>query len=260
MLQFDENQDLPIAQRQSMAAPGTAKVSPRMLMFVGGIGGSIAVVAAVLLAGFNGSSEDGAGVDRAAVDVTQTANAVEAVSRQPSLLLGHFAYEEAPREDLVAVGTFSGRTETLRSAAAESFGQMRAAAKQDGIELVPISGFRSIETQEFLFFEIAQSRALRPQERAAVSAPPGHSEHHTGYAIDIGDAARAQTHFEVTFESTPAFRWLQAHAARYGFELSFPKNNGQGVSYEPWHWRFVGDLDSLGTFYADRPPSTEIGE
>ena len=33
------------------------------------------------------------------------------------------------------------------------------------------------------------------------------------------------------------------------FEISFPKDNVQGVSYEPWHWRFVGDTDSLETFY-----------
>jgi len=42
---------------------------------------------------------------------------------------------------------------------------------------------------------------------------------------------------------------LSANAARYSFELSFAKNNRQGVSYEPWHWRYVGDRDSLETFY-----------
>jgi D-alanyl-D-alanine carboxypeptidase len=31
--------------------------------------------------------------------------------------------------------------------------------------------------------------------------------------------------------------------------MSFPKDNPQGVSYEPWHWRFVGDRQSLETFY-----------
>ncbi|MFN9165469.1 MAG: D-alanyl-D-alanine carboxypeptidase family protein, partial [Pseudanabaena sp.] len=51
------------------------------------------------------------------------------------------------------------------------------------------------------------------------------------------------------FEKTPAFQWLQNNAAKYGFEMSFPPNNPQGVMYEPWHWRFVGDDDSLATFY-----------
>ena len=43
-----------------------------------------------------------------------------------------------------------------------------------------------------------------------------------------------------SFEQTRAFRWLQANAARYHFVLSFPPGNAQGVSYEPWHWRYFG--------------------
>lgn len=81
---------------------------------------------------------------------------------------------------------------------------------------------------------------------------PGYSEHHTGYAIDIGDGARPDTHLSEAFEDTPAFRWLEKNAARFSFELSFPRHNPQGVSYEPWHWRFVGDRHSLQTFYRAR--------
>ncbi|MCJ2542344.1 M15 family metallopeptidase [Thermostichus vulcanus] len=164
-------------------------------------------------------------------------------------LLGHFAYAEAPLDSLQAVGSYHGREIHLRQAAAESYRRMNEAAQAAGIRLVPISGFRSIADQEFLFFQLAQSRALRPEERAAVSAPPGYSEHHTGYAIDIGDAGFPQFDTKEEFETTPAFRWLESHAARFGFELSFPRGNPQGVSYEPWHWRFVGDRDSLETFY-----------
>ncbi len=165
-------------------------------------------------------------------------------------LLGHFAYAEAPPESLQVVGSYHGREIRLRQAAAESYRRMNEAAQAAGIRLVPISGFRSIADQEFLFFQLAQSRALRPEERAAVSAPPGYSEHHTGYAIDIGDAGFPQWDTQEAFETTPAFRWLESNAARFGFELSFPKGNPQGVSYEPWHWRFVGDRDSLETFYS----------
>lgn len=39
---------------------------------------------------------------------------------------------------------------------------------------------------------------------------------------------------------------------RFHYELSFSKDNIQGVLYEPWHWRFVGDDHSLHTFYAQR--------
>lgn len=163
------------------------------------------------------------------------------------LLLGHVAYQEAPPGSLVGVEP-DGRIK-LRGPAAQSFLAMVQAAQTDQVSLVPVSGFRSIAEQTYLFFTLKAKAGLTATERAAVSAPPGYSEHHTGYAIDIADGGQPTTDLEITFETTPAFRWLQDNAARFGFELSFPKNNPQGVSYEPWHWRFVGDRDSLETFY-----------
>ena len=127
-------------------------------------------------------------------------------------------------------------------ALAKEFEQMVRDARRSGIRLVPISGFRSIEEQEKLFFNIGAQRNQTPAERASVSAPPGHSEHHTGYAVDVGDGAVPATNLSSKFENTKAFKWMEANAARYGFELSFPEGNPQGVSYEPWHWRFVGDI------------------
>jgi D-alanyl-D-alanine carboxypeptidase len=172
---------------------------------------------------------------------------------KPDSLLGHYAYSEAPQSDLQSVGIYGDRTELMRTEAAQQFRAMATAAAQNGVTLLPISGFRSITTQQQLFFEQARASSLRPQERALVSAPPGYSEHHTGYAIDIGDGSAPNTNLTESFASTPASTWLKANAARFGFELSFPRNNPEGVSYEPWHWRFVGNSDSLATFYADRP-------
>jgi zinc D-Ala-D-Ala carboxypeptidase len=167
-----------------------------------------------------------------------------------STLLGHLAYAEAPAEDLQALS--SDGTIRLRQAALAKYEAMVAAAQQDGVELLTISGFRSLKDQNHLFFDVKAERRQGPTERAQVSAPPGYSEHHTGYAVDMGDRSRPETNLNSSFEDTPAFRWLSANAARYSFELSFPRNNRQGVMYEPWHWRFVGDSDSLKTFYAAR--------
>ncbi|MGL5807656.1 MAG: M15 family metallopeptidase [Xenococcaceae cyanobacterium] len=162
-------------------------------------------------------------------------------------VLGHLAYQEAPRSELKAITT-DGRIR-MRNAAATQFLEMQAAASAKGIVLVPISGFRSVNEQEHVFFNLKQQRSQQASERAGVSAPPGYSEHHTGYAIDIGDGKVPATNLNQNFEETAAFRWLQKNAPRYNFEISFPRNNTQGVSYEPWHWRFVGDRDSLETFY-----------
>jgi zinc D-Ala-D-Ala carboxypeptidase len=167
-------------------------------------------------------------------------------------LLGHQPYSEAPAEELEPVAS-DGQIK-LRNAATESYRRMTAAAAADGVNLLPISGFRSIADQNNLFFRVKEERNQGVSKRAEVSAPPGHSEHHTGYAVDIGDGAQPETSLSQGFEKTAAFRWLTDHAARYSFEMSFMKGNPQGVSYEPWHWRFVGDRNSLETFYRAQHP------
>jgi len=165
-------------------------------------------------------------------------------------LLGHLPYEEADLDTLTPV-TADGRIK-IKTPAAKAFIKMQSHARREGVRLVALSGFRSIEEQEYLFFAIKAQRGQVTRERAEVSAPPGYSEHHTGYAIDIGDATAPATHVEESFEKTEAFAWLEENAARYSFELSFPRDNSQNISYEPWHWRYVGNQESLKIFYKNK--------
>lgn len=180
-------------------------------------------------------------------------------SPQPTLdssgrMLNHYPYAEASTTNLESL-TIDGGIK-LHQNAAKAYKEMSAAAQAAGVTLVPLSGFRSKADQEALFFQVSRDRNQRPEERADVSAPPGHSEHHTGYAIDIGDADTPATNLSPDFDQTKAFKWLEQNAARYSFELSFPAGNLQGITYEPWHWRFVGDTASLETFYKARNPAT----
>ena len=163
------------------------------------------------------------------------------------ILLGHFSYPEAPPQELQPLAV-NGSIK-LRKAAAKQFQAMVVAARTAGVLVMPISGFRSVKEQQHLFFDIKAERGQTVAKRAEVSAPPSYSEHHTGYAVDIGDGAATATNLNPNFDKTRAFKWLSANAARFSFEMSFPKDNPQGVSYEPWHWRFVGDQQSLETFY-----------
>ncbi|MEG4028234.1 MULTISPECIES: M15 family metallopeptidase [unclassified Microcoleus] len=165
----------------------------------------------------------------------------------PENLLGHLPYPEAPAKDLVSV-TSDGSVK-LRTSAAAKYQEMVNAAAASGIYFAPISGFRSLQDQQHVFFDVKAERRQNASKRAEVSAPPGYSEHHTGYAIDIGDGTAPEHNLSPSFENTEAFKWLEANAVAFSFEMSFPKNNRQGVSYEPWHWRFVGDKQSLETFY-----------
>jgi zinc D-Ala-D-Ala carboxypeptidase len=170
-----------------------------------------------------------------------------AADPQECALLGHFPYEEAPNSELEPIVADSSFR--LRKAAAQKYLAMVETARAEGVHLVPISAFRSVQDQETLFFDVKAQRGQDASERADVSAPPGYSEHHTGYAIDIGDGDAPSTHLSPDFATTAAFKWLEANAAFYSFELSFTKGNTQGIAYEPWHWRYVGDRHSLETFY-----------
>lgn len=135
----------------------------------------------------------------------------------------------------------------LERSAADAFEAMRRAARQEGVHIVLRSGYRSHSRQSWLFYGIAAARGITLAERARVSAPPGYSEHHTGYALDLDDGQDPRP-LSQSFERTRAGKWLIANARRFCFEMSFPRDNHQGISYEPWHWRYVGSAHASQTF------------
>ncbi len=160
-------------------------------------------------------------------------------------ILGHLPYKETSFENLVAITPDI----LVHKKMYKSLLDMRDDAKKDGVFLVFLSGFRSIELQNEIFYSLKSIRSQIAKERARVSAPPGYSEHSTGFAIDIGDALNRETHFEVEFENTSAFKWLKKNAAKYHFKLSFDKEQ-KAVDYEPWHWRYEGNIEALKIFEA----------
>ena len=99
---------------------------------------------------------------------------------------------------------------------------MQRDAAQAGVQLMAISGFRSIADQKELFTKQIERKGSEAAA-AQYSAPPGHSEHHTGYAVDIADINEPDTDIKLSFEYTAAYQWLVSNAAEYGFEESFPK-------------------------------------
>ena len=170
---------------------------------------------------------------------------------RPERVMGHFRAREAPRRALRRVESHGDVL--LRAPAARAFASMRTHASRDGVRLTPVSGFRDVDRQHGLFFDVAADRGQSLQKRALVSAPPGFSEHHTGYALDIS-CPEVGDDLVVAFEKTGAFAWLSRNAAKHGFEMSFGRDDvsSLGVSYEPWHWRWVGDTHSRETFARTR--------
>ncbi len=125
---------------------------------------------------------------------------------------------------------------------APHYNKMYKAALEDGIRLVPVSGYRSVERQERNFenkinkyMDQGYGKIEATQMAATIILPPGTSEHNAGLAMDICS-------LEQDFEETKEFRWLCENAADYGFILRYPedKQDITKIIYEPWHWRYVG--------------------
>ncbi len=129
-----------------------------------------------------------------------------------------------------------GREQFLTPSAANALRAMIAAAAGDEIELQVVSAFRSADYQSGLLrnkLEKGQSM----EQILRVSAAPGYSEHHSGRAVDLTTPDFPV--LEECFADSAAFAWLSQKAARFGFQLSYPRDNHHGVAYEPWHWYYA---------------------
>ncbi len=120
--------------------------------------------------------------------------------------------------------------------------EMYNAALEDGIKLSPLSGYRSIAHQKrnfeariSLYMKQGYSKKQATIMASEIILPPQTSEHNAGLCMDILSIYES-------FENTKEYRWLQAHAADYGFVLRYPKDKQSitNITFEPWHWRYVG--------------------
>jgi D-alanyl-D-alanine carboxypeptidase len=162
-------------------------------------------------------------------------------------VLGHLGYGDIPVEELVQAppGFALHAGCRVRREVLPDLQRLADAARGDpavGGTVRALSCHRSIARQTAVF---ATGGAGAAEDRAISVAPPGHSEHATGYAIDF--AVRPSPNCpdaEACMAATAPARWLLANAPRFGFELSFPAGNKQNVKWEPWHWRWVGTSPS----------------
>lgn len=121
----------------------------------------------------------------------------------------------------------------LHTDAARALGRMQTAAQQDGVQLRLVSAYRSHSDQQALIDERRRAGQSWQQIYHWV-APVGYSEHHTGFAMDFGEARQR-------FDTTPAYRWLRQHGSDFGFYQSYPAKIAKknGIATESWHWVFL---------------------
>jgi D-alanyl-D-alanine carboxypeptidase len=156
-------------------------------------------------------------------------------------------------DDLVEV-TAAGfaQLDRVRQFVIPDLAALRQAAEANGTPIVVVSAYRSYAYQEGLYQDQVE-RVGEEQARARV-ARPGHSEHQLGTALDVLD--RGSGELTPAFASTPAGRWIAAHAHEYGFVLSYPANARDRSCYdsEPWHVRYVGRDTATQIHEAGVPP------
>ena len=134
--------------------------------------------------------------------------------------------------------TGPGMSQSMRVDAAAALEEMFAAAKEDGITLSIVSGYRSYSKQSTIY-----SRKKAQQGEAAadrISARPGTSEHQLGLAMDLSQ--KGSSTLNSAFAKTKEGQWVSANAHRFGFIVRYLEDyeDVTGYVYEPWHVRYVG--------------------
>ena len=119
----------------------------------------------------------------------------------------------------------------LDSGAAEALERMR---QDSGFSMEIISGFRDYYLQKRVFEGWCNRDGIEAAE--TYSARPGHSEHQTGFTVDI-------TQIDSDYADTPEGRWVAENSYKYGFIVRYPlgKHLITGYIYEPWHLRYLGE-------------------
>lgn len=113
--------------------------------------------------------------------------------------------------------------------------------KLDGWKyIVPVSGWRSMREQTEIYTDsLAENGQAFTEKYVAL---PGHSEHQTGLAIDLGLRGSSIDFIRPSFPYEGICQRFRELAPAHGFIERYPKGkeNITGIAHEPWHFRYVG--------------------
>jgi len=120
--------------------------------------------------------------------------------------------------------------------ATEAFNKLASDAQKEGYTILAMSTYRSYSRQKTIYNNYVSYDGVKKAD--TYSARPGHSEHHTGLAVDVKNKDKVYTKFGETEE----FIWMKENAHKYGFILRYTTENEfiTGYKNEPWHYRYVG--------------------
>ena len=126
----------------------------------------------------------------------------------------------------------------LAKVANDAYIAMWNAAKESDLKLIVNTSYRTYKSQETMYENTKAASGTRAADNQV--ARPGHSDHQSGLSIDVFEI-NSQT--MATFKDSPAYVWLKENAYKYGFIERYPEGKEYitGFTYEPWHWRYVGE-------------------
>lgn len=106
--------------------------------------------------------------------------------------------------------------------------------------IVPVSGWRSGAGQKQIWEDCLRENGL--EFTKTYVALPGHSEHESGLAIDLGLKKDEIDFIRPDFPYDGICGIFRELAPDYGFIERYPKGKEAvtGIGYEPWHFRYVG--------------------
>ena len=162
-------------------------------------------------------------------------------SLKEKMLVNKFYYLPSNYDDNLDIATvknwYAYGEKKILNEVYQMYIQMYNAAKNEGLNLIINSGFRTNKEQTDLYDERKKMKGTEYADLYA--ARPSFSEHETGLALDIFTPEYPTTE---TFESSKEYTWLLNNAYKFGFILRYPKGKEYltGYAYESWHYRYLG--------------------
>lgn len=144
--------------------------------------------------------------------------------------------------ELISVENAVGDQYQIEKKTYEAFLRLRQdLLENDGIHAELISVYRTVAQQTATFENYVTKFGL--EYARTYAALPGHSEHHTGMAIDVGIMLNGKLYrtIEDMLSVDDLFRIIQAKLPKYGFILRYPKGKEDvtKIGYECWHFRYL---------------------
>ncbi|MBE5793951.1 MAG: D-alanyl-D-alanine carboxypeptidase family protein [Clostridiales bacterium] len=149
-----------------------------------------------------------------------------------------------------------GISQDMRQEAATALESLFAEAKEAGVPLASVSGYRSYSKQSTIYQRKVDSIGRKEADR--ISARPGTSEHQLGLAMDVSKKGSSQ--LNKAFGDTEHGKWVKENAHRFGFIVRYLEGYEEitGYDYEPWHIRYVGVEYATAIYHSGVPMETYL--